>query len=58
MGILGLPMSIIKLELNLREAHEAIARFKADRRLGLKKLTEDLRESVSDTVNQLLQMEM
>lgn len=51
-------MSIIKFQVSVPEAVKAIAKFKEDRLKGLEQLSEDIRLSVGDTLNHLLQLEM
>ena len=51
-------MSIIKFQVSVPEAVKAIAKFKEDRLKALEQLSEDIRLSVGDTLNHLLQLEM
>lgn len=51
-------MSIIKLEIRFREIPQAIAAFKKSRGAALQMLTHDIRSSVSEVFNQLLNAEI
>jgi putative transposase len=51
-------MSIIKFQVSVPEAVKAIAKFKEDRLRALDQLSEDVRLTVGDTLNHLLNLEM
>lgn len=51
-------MSLIKLEIKLKEIHNAVAAFKKNRKKALESLSEELRKAVSFSVNELLQAEI
>jgi transposase-like protein len=51
-------MSIIKFEVSVPEAVKAIAQFKENRLRAFNQLSEDLRASVEETFNHLLNLEM
>lgn len=51
-------MSIIKFQVSVPEAVKAIAHFKENRLQALNQLTEDVRSSVEETFNHLLNLEM
>jgi putative transposase len=51
-------MSIIKFQVSVPEAVRAIAKFKEDRLKALDQLSEDVRLTVGDTLNHLLNLEM
>lgn len=51
-------MSIIKFQVSVPEAVKALAQFKKNRLKAFNQLSEDLRTSVEDTFNHLLNLEM
>ena len=51
-------MSIIKFQVSIPEAVRALAKFKENRSKALDQLSEDLRSSVQDPLNRLLNLEM
>lgn len=51
-------MSLIKLEIRLKEIHNAVEAFKSNRKRALDSLSEELRKAVSFSVNELLQAEI
>jgi putative transposase len=51
-------MSIIKFQVSVPEAVKAIAKFKENRLKALDQLSEDVRLTVGDTLNHLLNLEM
>jgi putative transposase len=51
-------MSIIKFQVSIPEAVKAIAKFKENRLKALDQLSEDVRLTVGDTLNHLLNLEM
>ena len=51
-------MSIIKFQVSIPEAVKAIAKFKEDRLRALDQLSDDVRLTVGDTLNHLLNIEM
>ena len=55
---IGKTMSLIKLEIKLKEIHSAVTAFKQDRKKALESLSEELRKAVSFSVNELLQAEI
>lgn len=54
----GKVVSLIRLEIRLKEIHKAIAAFNANRRGALESLSEELRRAVSGSVNEMLQAEL
>lgn len=51
-------MSIIKFQVSVPEAVKALAQFRENRLKAFNQLSEDLRTSVEDTINHLLNLEM
>lgn len=52
------PMSIIRVDLNLGEAVSTLKKFKDNRKLAMEQMVSDFRESFSESVNQLLKLEL
>jgi len=51
-------MSILKIEINVPEALNSVAKFKENRLKALEEFTSDVKHSVSNAINQLLAAEM
>ncbi|MBF0301119.1 MAG: IS256 family transposase [Oligoflexia bacterium] len=58
MKTLSTQMGFLKLEINLSEAHKALTELKENRLTIFKKLSQEVKHSVENTLNQLLRMEM
>jgi len=52
------PMSIVKLEIRLKEIPKALQAFKECRKKALESLSEEVREAISSGINQLLNAEI
>lgn len=52
------PMSIVKLEIRLKEIPRALQAFKESRKKALDALTDEFREAISTGINQLLNAEI
>jgi putative transposase len=53
-----IDMGIIKLEISIAEATQAVAQFKQDRLKALEVISQEIKNSISNALNQLLNAEM